>query len=58
MKDITIILIKASWCGHCNRFAPIFEETENKAKGMLKALSMANYFSKIKGKKVNDFSNR
>ena len=35
-----------------------FEETENKAKGMLKALSMANYFSKIKGKKVNDFSNR
>ena len=35
-----------------------FEETENKAKGMLKALSMANYFSKIKGKNVNDFSNR
>ncbi|MEC8517594.1 MAG: anthranilate synthase component I [Verrucomicrobiota bacterium] len=35
-----------------------FEETENKAKGMLKALSMANYFSKIKGKNGNDFSNR
>ena len=35
-----------------------YDKTENKAKGMLKALSMANYFSKIKGKKVNDFSNR
>jgi thiol-disulfide isomerase/thioredoxin len=28
-KNITILLAKANWCGHCQRFAPVFEYSEN-----------------------------
>ena len=29
-KQIIVILVKTSWCGHCNNFKPIFNEaTEN-----------------------------
>lgn len=24
--DITFLLIKAEWCGHCNRYLPIYEQ--------------------------------
>jgi thiol-disulfide isomerase/thioredoxin len=27
-KNTTVILIKASWCGYCKRFTPIFEKTK------------------------------
>ena len=27
-NNTIVILIKANWCGHCDRFTPIFEETK------------------------------
>jgi thiol-disulfide isomerase/thioredoxin len=27
-KEISVILVRANWCGHCKNFEPIFDETK------------------------------
>lgn len=29
MEDITVILVKTSWCPHCQHFTPIFDKASN-----------------------------
>ena len=40
MSKINIILAKASWCPHCVKFTPIFEEAENISKKKFKDIEL------------------